>query len=139
MSSIITLTLPGEIMFAQVASQTASSVANLLIGGNHPASDGTQFVNDFELAVSEAVTNSVTHAEANATPPPVTVTFEFGPRQLTVSVRDANQPYSIDRPAPDIESYPEHGYGLWIIRKVMDSVTYRRDGDSNIISMSKTF
>lgn len=138
MSSIITLTLPGDPLFTEVARQTTTSVASLLTGENHSASDETQFVHDFELAISEAFTNSVKYAGEHDTPPTVTLTFELEKRRLTVSLLDANGPFSIDTPAPDIESYPENGYGLWIIRRVMDSVTYRREGNSNIISMSKT-
>ncbi|NTV67322.1 MAG: ATP-binding protein [Chlorobaculum sp.] len=138
MSSIITLTLPGEIMFARLASQTASSLADLVIGENREESAKRKFCHAFELAVSEAVTNSVTHAEEFDAPQMLTVTFEFEPRQLTVSVRDANPPFSIDKSAPDIESYPVHGFGLKIIREIMDQFTYRRDGDANIITMSKS-
>ncbi|AOS84176.1 hypothetical protein BIU88_08560 [Chlorobaculum limnaeum] len=138
MSKIITLTLPGERAFARMASQTASSIADFVTGDARQEPAGREFSHAFELAVSEAFTNSATHDDACANMPTVTLTFEFEERQLTVSVRDANEPFSIETPAPDIENYPENGYGLWIIRKVMDSVTYRREGNSNIISMSKT-
>jgi serine/threonine-protein kinase RsbW len=138
MNSIITLTLPGDRNFARVATQTASSVADIVTGDDQKESARRDFSHAFELAVSEAFTNSVTHADKHATPPPVTVTFMFEQQQLTVSVRDSNHPFTIETPVPDIESYPENGYGLLIIRKVMDRVTYRRDGNSNIISMSKT-
>lgn len=138
MSKIITLTLPGERAFTRMASQTASSIADLVTGDARQERAGREFSHAFELAVSEAFTNSATHDEACADAPAVSLTFELLERQLTVSVRDANAPFSIETPAPDIESYPENGYGLWIIRKVMDSVTYRREGDSNIITMSKT-
>jgi serine/threonine-protein kinase RsbW len=139
MSSIITLTLPGEIMFARLASQTASSLADIVMGENRQESAKRKFCHAFELAVSEAVTNSVIHAGERDAPQVLTVSFEFEPQQLTVSVRDANPPFSIDKSAPDIESYPVQGFGLKIIREVMDKFSYLRDGDSNIISMSKTF
>ena len=137
MNNIITLTLPGEIMFVRLVSQTASSLADLMMGEDRQDSAKSKFCHAFELAVSEAVTNSVTHAGEGDTPQMLTVTFEFEPQQLTVSVRDANPPFSIDKSAPDIESYPVHGFGHKIIREVMDKFTYQRDGDSNIISMSK--
>ena len=138
MNSVITLTLPGEIVFVRFASQTAASLAKLLADENSPASDGEQFVHSFDLAVSEAFTNSVKYADERDTPQILTLTFEFEPRQLTVSVRDANLPFSIETPAPNIDNGKIGGWGLRVIRKVMDSVSYRREGDSNIISMSKT-
>jgi serine/threonine-protein kinase RsbW len=137
MSSIITLTLPGERLFARVATQAATSVADLVTGNARHEPAGRDFSHAFELAVSEAFTNSVTHARENATAQVVKLTFLFEQRQLTVSVHDANDPFTIETPVPDIESFPENGFGLLIIRKVMDRVIYRRDGDSNILSMSK--
>ncbi|NTV67324.1 MAG: ATP-binding protein [Chlorobaculum sp.] len=137
-NSNITLTLPAERLFARVARQTASSVADLVIGDDRHEPAGRDFSHAFELAVSEAFTNSVTHARESATPQVVKLTFFFEQRQLVVSVHDANDPFTIETPVPDIESYPENGFGLLIIRKVMDHVTYRREGNYNIISMSKT-
>ena len=139
MSHSVTLTIPGEIRFVRFASQTAASVATLLIGENMTETEGAQFVHDFELAICEAFTNSVTHSRNRDALQMLTMTFEFKPRQLTVCLRDANGPFTLETPAPEITDYPAGGYGLMIIRKVMDGVTYQRDGDSNILSMSKTF
>ena len=135
MNSVITLTLPGEIMFVRFASQTAASLARLLAEENPPASDGEQFVHSFDLAVSEAFTNSVKYADERDTPQILTLTFEFEQRQLTVSVRDDNRPFSIDRQRDNEQI---GGWGLGVIRNLMDEFTYRREGDSNIITMSKT-
>lgn len=137
MKRIITLSLPGERDFTRLATQTATSVADLVTGGARQESAEQNFTHAFELAVSEAFANSVTHAKPHADAPMVTLTFEVEERQLTVSVRDMNEPFTIETPAPDIERYPENGYGLMIIRKLMDRFTYRRDGDLNIITMSK--
>ncbi len=138
MNKSITITLPGEIKFVRFASQTAASVATLLISENIPESEGTQFVHDFELAICEAFTNSVKHAVKRDTLQMLTITFEFEPRQLTVCLRDTNGPFTIETPTPEITDYPPGGYGLMIIRKVMDGVTCHRDGDSNILRMSKS-
>ncbi|NTU52438.1 MAG: ATP-binding protein [Chlorobiaceae bacterium] len=137
MKRTMILTLPGEIIFTRVVSQTTCSVAALLTGKSLSASDGNEFTNAFELAISEAFTNSVLHSACQCEPQTITITFTIEPRQLTVSIHDLNPPFSIDTPDPDIENYPENGYGLLIIRKVMDKVTYNRENGSNIITMSK--
>lgn len=111
MSSCITLTLPGELMFTRVARETAVSIADLVAEENRQESPSQDFADAFELAVSEAFTNSVTHAGERESPQLIMVTFEFEPPQLTVSVRDANEPFTIETPAPDIESFPESGFG----------------------------
>jgi serine/threonine-protein kinase RsbW len=137
MNNMITLTLPGDIMFARLASQTASSIARLLADDHLTETDSCTFAHAFELAITEAFTNSVTHAPENATSAMITVTFHIEQQQLTVIITDANEPFIIETPAPDIECFPVHGFGLMIIRKLMDRVIYRREDDSNILAMSK--
>ena len=137
MTKIVTLTLPGELIFTRLAAQTVASIAALVCGECHPKDNNCEFVNSFELAVSEAFTNSALHAQKEGDAPPVTLTFASRKHQLTVTLRDTNEPFAIDSPQPDIESYPEGGFGLLIIRKVMDSVTYSREENANIITMSK--
>jgi len=37
----------------------------------------------------------------------------------------------------DITSYPEKGFGLLLIRQLMDSISYTRENGTNRISMTK--
>jgi serine/threonine-protein kinase RsbW len=133
----MTLTLPGEIMFTRVAAQTAASAAAILNGTSGILSESSEFVNAFELAISEAFTNAVRYAGKKHEPQTVTITFSLDEGCLTITLRDANPPFSIDTPEPDITDYPENGYGLLIIRKLMDKVTYSREEGLNVITMSK--
>lgn len=138
MNSVITLTLPGELAFARFASQTAAKAAELFIRTCNGDTDRWEFPHAFELAVSEAFTNAARYAGGQSAPPqPVIITFILGQQRLTVTVRDSNPPFSTEPPLPDIDCYPEQGFGLHIMRSVMDMVSYRRRNGSNIISMSK--
>jgi serine/threonine-protein kinase RsbW len=42
-------------------------------------------------------------------------------------------------PEPDLDEHPEGGYGLYIIRKIMDEVAYSGDGTVNTLAMKKHF
>jgi serine/threonine-protein kinase RsbW len=137
MNSIITLTLPSDLIFTRFASQTAEKAALLLLNSCDADTGNWQFTHAFELAVSEAFSNAVTYAEQHSTIQPVVITFIFEQQRLTVTIRDTNQEFSTETPAPDIDSYPERGYGLLLIRTLMDSVTCIRENNANILSMSK--
>jgi serine/threonine-protein kinase RsbW len=138
MNSVITLTLPGEIVFTRFASQTALKAAEHFISTCSGENVSWEFPHAFELAVSEAFTNAVRYSERHSTPTqPVIITFILGQQRLTVTVRDTNPAFTTETPLPDIDSFPERGFGLHIIRSVMDMVSYRRKNGSNIISMSK--
>ncbi len=137
MNRIITLTLPGELVFARFASETAAKAALMLINNCNADAGNWKFTHAFELAVSEAFTNTVAYAQQLSSPQPVSIDFIFESRRLTVTIRDTNAPFSTETPAPEIDSYPERGYGLLLIRAVMDTVTCVRENGANIISMSK--
>ncbi len=137
-SSNITITLPGELRFIRLASKIASNTASLFTETRKTEAENWEFAHAFELAVSEAFTNAVVHAKKQAAPQPVTITFTLEERKLTLAMRDSNSPFSTRTPSPDPENYPENGYGLLLIRTVMDTVTLTRENDTNIITMSKT-
>ena len=59
---------------------------------------------------------------------------------LTVSVSDQGDGFQPELvPAPDLESLPEGGMGLFIMRSFMDEVRYQRSLDGkNVLIMQKT-
>lgn len=135
--STITLSLPGSIRFTRLASLTASKTAELFLSSMKVSKGTDDFQHAFELSVSEAFTNAARYALPSSHPQPVTISFRFEEKQLTVSVTDSNPAFTIESPVPDIENYPEGGYGLLLIRSLMDTVSCRRENNTNTITMSK--
>jgi serine/threonine-protein kinase RsbW len=136
-SSTITITLPGELRFIRLASKIAADTASLFTETCHAEPENWEFAHAFELAVSEAFTNAVVHAKKQDSPQPITITFTLEKQKLTLTMSDANAPFSTQTPSPNPDNYPENGYGLLLIRSVMDTVTLSRENDANIITMSK--
>ena len=61
---------------------------------------------------------------------------------LTVTVKDSGPPFNpLDVPPPDItlpiEQRGEGGLGLYFVRHYTDSLTYSRDNNTNIVTMTK--
>ena len=98
------------------------------------------FVDHVELAVSEACTNAIRHtkdADAGAT---VAIRFAVHEDQLVVEVRDQGEGFDLEEtPLPDFDQHPEGGYGLLIIRTLMDEVCYTRGEEYNSLTMKKYF
>lgn len=135
--STITLCLPGNIRFTRLASLTASKTAELFLSSMKVSKGIDDFQHAFELSVSEAFTNAARYASPSSHPQPVTISFRFEEKQLTASITDSNPAFTIEPPVPDIENYPEGGYGLLLIRSLMDTVSCRRENNTNTITMSK--
>ena len=67
----------------------------------------------------------------------VTIRFSSDDSALAVSIIDTNPQFNPVTKPPDISSYPEGGYGLFLIHRLMDTVSYTREDDTNILTMTK--
>jgi serine/threonine-protein kinase RsbW len=81
-------------------------------------------VNDLVLAASEAVTNSVTHSYESTREGVVDVQVLFMGNDVHVVVRDYGASFATEEfQAPDLSIPHESGYGLFLIRSLVNSVT----------------
>lgn len=77
------------------------------------------------LAVDEALANVITHAYGNDRSGKVELAIEIAPRRLTICIRDWGASYDPKKVRePDFGRPEERGYGLYLIRKLMDEVDY---------------
>jgi len=70
----------------------------------------------------------------------VLIDFLENPKRLFVEVRDRGVPFNpLEREDPDIHASVEEraigGLGIFMTKKIMDSVTYRREDGMNILTM----
>jgi serine/threonine-protein kinase RsbW len=112
-----------------------------LICATLPESDlEKDFVDHLELAVSEACTNAIRHTKDPDAEATVGIRFEVHENQLVVEVKDQGQGFDLEKiPLPDFDKHPEGGYGLFIMRTVMDEVFYTKADEYNTLTMKKYF
>jgi len=83
---------------------------------------------DIQLAVNEAVVNAIKHAHGGSTLDQVKVVFSLLSRRLEIDIYDRGEGFDLTAvPDPDLGEPHEGGYGLMIIKKLMDEVSYHRD------------
>jgi anti-sigma regulatory factor (Ser/Thr protein kinase) len=96
-----------------------------------------------ELAVVEAANNIVSHAYGGSPGRPVELSVKRLSGAFEFSLADTGAPFdpgSAADPRFDwdgIQDVPEEGRGLFIIRSVMDSLEFSRDGEFNLTNMRK--
>ena len=102
------------------------SVARLAVAGIAHRIDATiDEVEDLKLAVAEACTNCIQHAQGNDE---VLVTFEISGRRITVVVEDGGKGFDGRALAPEPLGEPKvGGLGVFLIRSLMDEVDYDFD------------
>lgn len=96
-----------------------------------------------ELSVVEAVNNAIKHAYGGLPGHEVLVTVVVLPDRFVFSVSDSGKAMAAFEPVEpevdpdDLDSLPESGMGLMIIRAAMDLVNYRSQDGRNTLTMTK--
>ena len=118
-----------------------------LIGsiGEHIAKDLDEFSGDREalayhlnLVLTEATTNAIKHATQMSLKDTVRITIHIQENALVIKVYDHGQGFDLETvPLPDFDQPKENGMGLYFIRTLMDSVTYTRQDDCNVLEIIK--
>jgi serine/threonine-protein kinase RsbW len=118
-----------------------------LIGsiGEHIAKDLNDFSGDREalayhlnLVLTEATTNAIKHATQMTPQDTVRITIHIQDNELNIKVYDHGQGFDLETvPLPDFDHPKESGMGLYFIRTLMDSVSYTRLADCNVLEIIK--
>lgn len=89
------------------------------------------------LAGSEAITNCVVHAYKSTREGKVDVTLGFGDREISLIVRDYGSGLRMEQyDTPDTDQASEGGYGIYLIRSLMDDVRLLPHSDGTELIMS---
>ena len=78
-----------------------------------------------ELAVGEAVTNIIRHAYDNQPGHEIHLSLTIDDTKFRLRIIDFGRKFDpADQPPPDLDALREGGYGIYLMKKVMDEVTY---------------
>jgi serine/threonine-protein kinase RsbW len=118
-----------------------------LIGsiGEHIAKDLDDFSGDREalayhlnLVLTEATTNAIKHSTLTTLKDTVRITIHIQDNELNIKVYDHGQGFDLETvPLPDFDQPKENGMGLFFIRTLMDSVSYTKQADCNVLEIIK--
>lgn len=91
------------------------------------------------LAIDEALSNIIEHGHMDEGET-IELTLDISLDEITVMLRDSGiafDPCSSQR-QPQQESYPRRGFGLYLIRLIVDELQYKRSDDGfNVLSLIK--
>ena len=95
------------------------------------------------LSVEELLTNTISYGYEDGGEHHIDLVIRLDGDVLAVEISDDGIEFSPDSAAsPDtnasIEDRPIGGLGIFLTRKMMDSVDYRRDAGRNIVTLTKT-
>jgi serine/threonine-protein kinase RsbW len=101
-----------------------------------------QAVHDLTLALEEILTNIIAHGYTDHRDHAILVRLSAHPGEVRAEVEDDGQPFNpLEAPEPDttksLEERTIGGLGIHLVRKLMDGLEYRKQGDRNLLIMKK--
>jgi serine/threonine-protein kinase RsbW len=90
---------------------------------------------DIKLAVGEACNNAVEHGGSGKD---FHISCGYDANALVISIEDHGRGFEFKLPDPNREMLQSRGLGIFLMRKLMDSVAYRRKpGDGMLVTLEK--
>ena len=132
---IIRLDLPAIHKYLNLAGACVSE----MLGRAEGVQDIEQMVYNIQLAVQEGCANIVDHAYSGEEGRiGVTLQLDTSPLSLTVELRDVGRSFDPEEVQdPDLDMPQVHGYGMFLMRALMDEVVYESHTGANCLRMVK--
>ena len=100
--------------------------------------DKDAFAYHLNLVLTEATANAIKHANYNDPKDTVRILIHIEDSELNIKVYDHGQGFDLESVAlPDFNQPKESGMGLFFIKTLMDSVSYTRLDDFNVLEIIK--
>lgn len=126
----------------------SAEIANLdrvleFIEGNLEAHEASmKATTQIAIAVEEIYVNIAHYAYGDSTGD-ATIQVSYKDRDIYITFIDSGMPYDpLAKPDPDITLPASEreigGLGIYMVKKSMDDVIYKRDGDKNILTLVKS-
>jgi len=134
-SNVHTLTIPSSTRFLEDVREFITTHAT-------EAEFSESSVEQLKMAVDEACTNVIEHAYAGQSEQPIEIAVSIQPDKLTIRIRDKGRGFDQQSyEEPDLVKYAKSrksgGFGVHIMRRLMDDVIYRKGGGFNECCMVK--
>lgn len=124
------------------STQNLSAIRSFV--SSHAEEEGfsAQKVADIQLAVDEAYTNIIKHAYKNDSNQEVIINLEFDDEKMVVTLTDHGIGFDVEKyKKPNLKKQIERkkrgGMGVYLIRKLMDEVSYHAKNHKNVLRMCK--
>jgi anti-sigma regulatory factor (Ser/Thr protein kinase) len=101
-----------------------------------------QVVVAMQIVFEELLSNVIKYSYGDDVPQEIEIRVEVLAEEITATIIDEGAAFDpFETPAPDttlaLEEREIGGLGVHIVRTMMDSVSYKRDGNRNVVTASK--
>lgn len=131
----IDVVIPTQTRYLELIGSIAEQVGREL---KQFTGDREAFAYHLNLVLTEATSNAIRHSGHQNVGETVRVTLQIVGDELVIRVYDHGQGFDLEQvPLPDLDQPKEGGMGIFFIRSLMDSVTYTKKEECNVLEIRK--
>lgn len=131
----VNIKVPNQTRYLSLIGKIGEDVARAL---KRFRGDREELAYHINLVLTEAMSNAIRHANEGDPEKEVHVTIVIEDQDLTIRVYDQGQGFDVSSTAaPEFKNLDEHGRGIYIIRSLMDRVTYSECRGGHVLEMVK--
>jgi serine/threonine-protein kinase RsbW len=131
----VDIKVPNQTRYLSLIGKIGEEIARTL---ERYKGDREELAYHINLVLTEAMANAIRHANVDDPDKEVHIIITILGKTLNIKVFDQGQGFDISSlPGPDFKVLNEHGRGVFIIRSLMDQVTYRKSDCGNVLEMKK--
>lgn len=131
----VDIKVPNQTRYLSLIGRIGEDIARTMKRFN---GDRDELAYHLNLVLTEAMANTIRHANEGDPDKVVHIAISIENKNLAIKVYDQGQGFDINTLAPpDFEGLEERGRGIFIIRSLMDKVSYRRVRGGHILEMLK--
>ncbi|MCD6553278.1 MAG: ATP-binding protein [Anaerolineae bacterium] len=120
----VELTIPSQLRYLPLVSACVRGFCRWTLG----LSGYERAAYDVQLAVHEAVTNIIVHAYGGRADGQVKFVFRSRGSRLEIEISDYGRGFDFNSiPSPPLSALQEGGYGIFLIKRLVDEVSYQSD------------
>lgn len=129
------IVVPNQTRYLGLIGNIGEEVARFLDGNADNRGDLAYHLN---LVLTEAMVNAIHYGSTENRQDTVRVHLRIEDDVLCLKVYDQGQGFDLNNlPPPELDSLRESGRGIFLIRSLMDDVTYQRTDEGNVLAMYK--
>ena len=131
----VDIRVPNQTRYLSLIGKIGEDIARTL---KRYKGDREELAYQINLVLTEAMSNAIRHANEDDPAKEVHITITIKDKNLNIKVYDEGQGFDISAlPTPDFKNLDDHGRGVYIIRSLMDHVSYTKRKGGHVLEMKK--
>lgn len=130
----VDIKVPNQTRYLCLIGHIGENIARTL---RHYVGDREKLAYDLNLVLTEAMANAIQHANEGDPAKEVHIEISIVANRLIIRVYDFGMGFDIEEYCKPRHPLEEHGRGIYLIRSIMDDMSYTRTRQGHVLEMSK--